>query len=208
MTKLLVATRSAHKLQEIREILRDSWAGELVDLNTAGIPEGPDEDSIEIFGSFAENAMAKARYFGRLADLAVIADDSGLCVDALGGAPGVHSKRFAPSVAGIETDQANNVHLLHLLNGVPPRARTARYICVIALATPERGEQLFEGSCEGEILTMPRGTGGFGYDPLFLPAGSDRSFGELSQRRKNLISHRAQALKAAADHLWGPSRIV
>jgi len=201
MKKLLVATRSAHKLQEIREILQHSWRGELVDLHAAGIREDPAEDSIEVFDTFAENALAKARYFGRLADLPVMADDSGLCVDALGGAPGVHSRRFAPSVDGIDTDQANNLHLLDLLKGVAPGARTARYICVIALAGPEGVEQLFQGQCEGEILDEPRGSGGFGYDPLFRPAGHDRTFGELSQKQKNLISHRAQALKAAAEYL-------
>jgi len=206
MKKLLVATRSAHKLQEIRDILRGSWSGELLDLHDAGIPEDAAEEAIEVFDSFHDNALAKARYFGALADLPVLADDSGLCVDALGGAPGVHSKRFAPAAAGMDVDQANNLHLLSLLHGVRPEARTARYLCVIALAEPGLDEHLFEGRCEGEILNEPQGEGGFGYDPIFRPRGHGRSFGEFSPHEKNSISHRARALEAVAAHLGNRSK--
>jgi XTP/dITP diphosphohydrolase len=202
LKRLLVATRSRHKLSEIRELLAEHAGIHLLDLNDAGIAESPDEDAIEIFDTFAENAIAKARYFAAKSGLPVLADDSGLCVDALDGAPGVRSKRFAGfSGEDGDTDSANNAHLLRLMQGLPPQRRAAHYVCVLALLENDGTERIFEGRCDGAILTRPRGSGGFGYDPLFLASGHDRTFGEMSAEEKNALSHRARALQDAAEYL-------
>jgi XTP/dITP diphosphohydrolase len=145
----------------------------------------------ETGATFEENAIEKARYYGQFADGYLFADDSGLEVDALGGAPGVHSARYAGSGA---TDADNNALLLERLQGIAQRS--ARFVCVIALV---RGNQLvrtFRGSVEGRILEAPRGTGGFGYDPLFYHRPSGCTFGEAPIGGKMLVSHRAQALAA------------
>lgn len=201
--RLLVATRSADKLREIQQILAPYLALQPVDLRAAGIPESPDEDAIEAFDTFEENALAKARHFARLSGLPVLADDSGLCVDALGGEPGVRSKRFSgrADLRGPELDRANNGLLLERLAGVPRAERTARYVCAAAVALPGGGERVFVGSCEGSILPAPRGAGGFGYDPLFRVTGENAAFGELPPGRKNELSHRGKAVRAAGEWL-------
>jgi XTP/dITP diphosphohydrolase len=203
MTPIVVATRSAHKLREIREILGDLPGYELLDLNQAGIPETPEEEGIEVFETFAENALAKARYFAARTDTLVLADDSGLCVDALGGAPGVRSKRFSGQshLRGEELDRTNNQHLLQSLQDVPEPERTGHYMCAAALVTPDGGEAVFLGSCEGCILTEPRGSGGFGYDPLFYLPAEQATFGELPASRKHELSHRARAMAQVAGAL-------
>lgn len=203
MTELVVATRSANKLREIREILRDLPDLSLVDLDGAGVPETPDEEAVEAFDTFRENALAKARYFAERTGRPVLADDSGLCVDALGGAPGVRSKRFSgrAELSGAALDQANNELLVRSLEGVPAEVRTARYVCVVALADPAGREATYEGRCEGVILEAPRGAGGFGYDPLFYLPEEGATFGELPAERKNEISHRARVVAAAAAAL-------
>ncbi|HEV2148356.1 MAG TPA: RdgB/HAM1 family non-canonical purine NTP pyrophosphatase [Longimicrobiaceae bacterium] len=203
MSRVLVATRSAHKLGEIRQILAGYAALEPIDLREAGIPEGPDEDSIEAFDSFEENAMAKARYFAARSELPVLADDSGLCVDALGGEPGVRSRRFSgrTDLAGAALDGANNALLLERLEGVPEAERTARYVCAVALVLPGGEERVFLGTCEGIILPEPRGEGGFGYDPLFWAPGENAAIGELPPERKNELSHRGKAVRAAGGWL-------
>jgi XTP/dITP diphosphohydrolase len=197
MTELVVATRSTHKLREIREILGELVGYALLDLNQAGVPEAADEETIEVFETFAENALAKARYFARKTDSLVLADDSGLCVPALGGAPGVRSKRFSgrTDLRGDELDEANNQHLLQLLRSVPFADRVARYVCAAALAFPDGTEQTFLGRCEGVILEEPRGEGGFGYDPLFFLPSEGATFGEIPATRKHLLSHRARAMQ-------------
>ena len=197
MTDLVVATRSIHKLREIREILGELVGYALLDLNHAGIPETPDEEMIEVFETFAENALAKARYFARKTDSLVLADDSGLCVSALEGAPGVRSKRFSgrTDLRGDDLDEANNQHLLQLLRSVPFADRDARYVCAAALAFPDGTEKTFLGGCEGIILEEPRGEGGFGYDPLFFLPSEGATFGEISATRKHLLSHRARAMQ-------------
>jgi XTP/dITP diphosphohydrolase len=136
----------------------------------------------------------------------VLADDSGLCVDALDGAPGVRSKRFA-GYSGDDggNDTANNAHLLRLLDGITPEQRGAHYVCVLALLEDDGVARIFEGNCHGTILTEPRGSGGFGYDPLFLVSGHDRTFGEMTAEEKNSLSHRARALQAATEYLWADS---
>ncbi|CAN5846798.1 N/A [soil metagenome] len=179
---------------------------QLLDLTEAGIVESPEEDSIEVFDTFSDNAMAKARYFAARSVLPVLADDSGLCVNALDGAPGVRSKRFAGySGEDGDNDSANNAHLLRLMEGLEPQHRGARYVCVLALLETDGVERTFEGSCYGTILTEPRGGEGFGYDPLFLVSGYDRTFGEMSAEEKNSLSHRAHALHAAAEYLRATS---
>jgi XTP/dITP diphosphohydrolase len=219
MTTLIIATRNLHKLQEIRAILGDRFRY----LSFQDFPEAP-KLVVEDQPTFAKNAAKKARelakWFQRLNGLSyrvpgaggsVLADDSGLEVDALGGAPGVHSARFAaldavPGAAsatapGVNSPDAdNNAKLLHLLKDVPVDKRTARFRCVLSVIQvkppqPSAAGHLFEGICEGQIAFEPRGQGGFGYDPLFVPKGYQQSFAELGEDVKNKISHRAQALE-------------
>jgi XTP/dITP diphosphohydrolase len=203
MKELVVATRSAHKLREIREILGDVLGLRLLDLNAAGVEPAPEEEGIEVFDTFRENALAKARFFAARAVRPVLADDSGLCVDALEGAPGVRSKRFAgrTDLSGEALDRANNERLLASLQDVPAERREAHYVCVVALADPSGREATWEGRCDGLILSEPRGGGGFGYDPLFWVPDRAATFGELDPEVKNRISHRAAAVRAAAAAL-------
>lgn len=203
LQRLVVATRNVDKLREIREILADAPYLEVIGLDDAGIRYTPEEDELECFETFEENARAKARFFAARCGLLTLADDSGLCVDALAGAPGVRSRRFAPATGG-DQDQANNLLLLRRLHGVAEGERTARYICALALVSPEGEEHVFFGACDGLILLQPRGTGGFGYDPLFFVPEERMTFGELPPARKNRVSHRARALRALRRHLGHP----
>ena len=203
MTRVLAATRSADKLREIRQILVPYPGLEVIDLHEAGIPESEDEEAVEAFDSFEENAFAKARYFAARSALPVLADDSGLCVDALGGAPGVRSKRFSgrTDLRGAELDAANNSLLLDRLRGVPDEDRTGRYVCAAALVLPGGAERVSIGTCEGVILDAPRGSGGFGYDPLFFVPEAAATFGELPPGDKDRLSHRGSAVRAAGEWL-------
>jgi XTP/dITP diphosphohydrolase len=201
--RLLLATRNPGKVREIRGILAGYPGLEVVGLDDAALAESPDEDGLESFATFEENALAKARYFAARTGRLTLADDSGLCVDALGGAPGVHSRRFAPDARerGLAQDQANNALLLEMLDGVPEAGRTARYVCAVALAWPDGRGEVHRGTCDGMILSAPRGTGGFGYDPLFYLPDEGRTVGELPPERKNEISHRGRAVRQAAQSL-------
>jgi XTP/dITP diphosphohydrolase len=202
--RLLVATRSADKLREIHGILRDVDDLRVLDLNDLGIEETPEEETIERYESFEENAVAKARYFGDRSGLPTVADDSGLAVDALGGRPGVRSKRFAPggeTLTGKERDEANNLHLLDLLRDVELPERTARYVCVAALVEAGGETRTFRGEAEGLILGRPRGWQGFGYDPLFLDRSLGLTFAEISREEKAERSHRGKAFRALAEFL-------
>jgi len=192
---LLLATRNAHKLQEIRDLLIGTGV-EIVSLGDVGVVAHAAEEDLEIFDTFEGNALAKARYYRRLTGLATVADDSGLCVDALGGAPGIHSRRFAPEQfrAGRAEDAANNAWLLHELTAVPAERRGARYRCALALLDAGR-TLVVNGSVFGRIAQQERGENGFGYDPLFVPTGEERSFGELSPDIKAARSHRAVAVR-------------
>lgn len=202
-TDLLIASRSADKVREIREILQPQLRVRLLSLAEAKIAPNTAEDTVEAYHTFRENALAKARYFLDLTGLAVLADDSGIEVDALGGAPGVLSKRFAarPGLAGLELDHANNELLLQKLADVPPARRGARYVCAAVLLRPAEPPLTTLGSCRGRILDAPRGYGGFGYDPLFLLPQMGRTFGELSPAEKHRFSHRARAFRALAAAL-------
>ncbi len=154
----------------------------------------PPEDA-ETYG---ENAARKARAVARVTGLPALADDSGIEIDALQGAPGVRSHRFLGEGA---TDAERNARVLALLEGMPDERRTARYRAAVAIAMPEGGVRVFDGTCEGAIARSPRGRGGFGYDPIFVVAGDTRTMAELALKEKNRISHRARALRAAEPYL-------
>ena len=188
-----MASRSAGKLRELRPIFAASgWA--VMDLSEAGIPEDPAaEDAIEAFETFEENALAKARHFAGITGRPVIADDSGLMVAALGGAPGVRSKRWsaAPGVAGASLVRANNARLVEALRDAGDRS--ASFVCVAAFVDG-RVEIVERGEVPGQIVLEPRGEQGFGYDPHFAPDGGDgRTFAELSVAEKQGFSHRGRA---------------
>jgi XTP/dITP diphosphohydrolase len=176
--RLYVATSNAGKLAEYR---RSAGGIEIAALTGIAAPE-------ETGATFEENAAAKAAYYSRYADGPVFADDSGLCVEALEGSPGVHSARFAGDGA---TDEENNALLLERLRGRVNRA--ARFVCVIGLAEQGDIKGLFEGEVEGEIAEAARGAGGFGYDPLFVYPPLGRTFGELNREDKWVVSHRGRA---------------
>lgn len=200
--RILVATRSQHKLQEIRQLLAEDGV-QLLDLDEAGIPSSPEEDGIEAFDTFEANALAKARYFAQRSGLPTLADDSGLCVDALDGGPGVWSKRFSgrSDLNGSELDESNNDTLLERLDGVPEDRRGAHYTCVMALVLPDGREIVRRGTVDGIILEERRGTGGFGYDPLFFVPEIGCAFGETTKETKNRLSHRAEAIRAIAPQI-------
>lgn len=201
--KLLVATRSSHKIAEIRDILAGVPDLNLVDLDEARVPRSPAEDDLEPHDTFEENAISKARYYHALTGLPTVADDSGLEVEALGGAPGVQSKRFAPwdGADGLERDLANNRHLLSKLRGLPPEARGARYVCAAALIESGRSPLVFRGEAPGRIVDEPRGNGGFGYDAHVLDLESGGTYAELPPEAKNARSHRGRAFGALANTL-------
>jgi XTP/dITP diphosphohydrolase len=237
MVTLLIATRNAHKVGEIRAILGEEF--HYLALND--LPEAPEavEDADTFAGNATKKALVLANWLGQLRPLDpivvraepvarpnrmwVLADDSGLEVDALNGAPGVHSARFAAlgtANPGNSTSAENNAKLLRLLGAVPLDQRGARFHCVLALtpvfpsqtgsASPvcyaeetELLTELFEGTCEGRIGFASRGQGGFGYDPLFFPSGYDQTFAELGEEVKNHLSHRAKALAKLRTLLQG-----
>lgn len=201
--RLLVATRSEHKLRELREVLRIE-RGELVSLDQLGVDGDPVEDG----ETFQSNAAIKARFGIAATGLPTLADDSGLEVDALGGGPGVRTRRYAGEHA---TDVDNNTKLLAELAGLPPERRGARYVCVLALALPGyaggpvRPSLTFaRGTCRGRIALESRGTGGFGYDPIFEPSSEPpggRTLGLWTPAEKHAISHRARAARRMGTHL-------
>ena len=206
--RIVVVTRSAHKLCELRELLHADPA-ELVDLDAAGVP--PDADPVEDGTTFQANARIKARAYARQTGLLTLADDSGIEVDALDGRPGVYTRRYAGPNA---TDAENNARLLAELGDLPAELRGARYVCVLVLADGRpaaRGPRgtvpivaETRGTCRGRIATGPRGTGGFGYDPIFEPASEPpggRTFGLWSAAEKNRISHRAGAARRMARRI-------
>ena len=201
--RLLIATRSAHKLAELREVLELPRA-ELVSLDDVGVTDEVDETG----STFEANARLKARAGARVTGLPTLADDSGIEVDALEGGPGVRTRRYAGPDA---TDQANNAKLLAALQGLPPERRGARYVCVLALALPsEAGARgglpirAVRGTTRGRIATEPRGMNGFGYDPIFEPASEPpggRTLGLWSAAEKHAISHRGRAARRMAPIL-------
>ena len=199
--KLLIATRNDGKSREIRDLFV-GLPFEIVFPPEQFLERLPDEADLERGTSFAENAVAKARYFAKRGAVATLAEDSGLEVDALDGAPGVFSARWAQMHGAGAGDAANNALLLARLAGIPEAQRTARYRCVVAyLETPLAKPQLVEASCEGRILTAPRGGGGFGYDPLFFSIELGQTFGEAALPAKQRVSHRGRAIRALVEVL-------
>ena len=200
--KLLAATRSAGKQREIKRILRGSGV-EIVFPDDIWLHESSAGDPVEVGDSFEANARHKAEYFVRLSSLPTFADDSGLEVFSLGGAPGVRSKRWAnASGTEEEIDLANNEELLRRLAGAPPSSRLARYRCVLYFL-PSFGAipTICQGDCSGRILDQPRGSGGFGYDPYFFSDELNKTFGEATDEEKDSVSHRGRALRALAQTL-------
>ena len=196
--ELLLATRSAHKVQEIRTILSAIPRLTVLDLDDIGLEWRDEEEALEPFDTFEENARSKAEYFHARTGLPTVADDSGLEVDALGGAPGVRSKRFAPveGLTGHKLDQANNNYLVERLGALELEKRTGQYVCVAALLGFASQMIVTRGEARGLILTEPHGDGGFGYDPYFFEPDLDMTFAELHPDQKNELSHRGKAFRA------------
>lgn len=192
--RLAIATRNEHKLREIGRICAD-WPVEWLTFRTSMAPWPEVEEPHE---TYLENALAKAREVAAALGVPALADDSGIEVDALGGAPGPRSARYAGEDA---SDAANLEALLRALRGVPTGGRTARYRCVAAIAWPGGIEAWAEGTCEGVLETRTRGSGGFGYDPAFVPEGGDRTMAELADPEKDRISHRGRAFRSLRDRL-------
>ncbi len=191
--RIVVATRNRKKVEEIARILEGTGVQLLSLDDCPGCPE-----VVEDAPDFRGNAVKKALSIMEHTAEAALADDSGLAVDALGGEPGVYSARYSGEGA---TDATNLQKLLKELQGVPYDHRTARFVCVIALAVPGAQAITFEGRVEGRIGTAPRGSNGFGYDPVFFPEGHTRTFAEMSAAEKDSMSHRGRALEALKRYL-------
>jgi XTP/dITP diphosphohydrolase len=199
MRPILLGSGNPKKLEEIRRALRGLPFRILLPRDLADPPPPPVEDG----ATFEENAAIKAAAYSRVFPGLVLADDSGLEVDALGGRPGVLSARFAGAGA---SDARNNEKLLFMLAGIPGPLRTARFVCAVALAEGGRILHTARGTCMGRIAEAPSGTGGFGYDPLFIVGGGDRRLAELDPLEKDAISHRGRALAALRPSLSAMAR--
>ncbi|NNF14602.1 MAG: non-canonical purine NTP pyrophosphatase [Gemmatimonadetes bacterium] len=206
--RLLVATRSSGKLREIRRILAAVPGLEVLGLDDARIDYDEAEDDLEPYSTFEENALSKARYFLARSGLTTVADDSGIEVDVLEGAPGVRSKRFAPDAGmdgnGLEgqaLDDANNRHLVESLRGVAPGDRTARYVCVAALLEEGSPPLIIRGEAPGVVVDDASGSGGFGYDPHMYDPALGKTFAEMTPAEKDARSHRGHAFRSLAAEL-------
>ena len=196
--RLLLATRNAAKLVELRRIVADAGMDGVEVLGLADVPEFP--EAPETGATFAENALAKARDAAAATGLAAVADDSGITVDALNGMPGVLSARWS----GRHGDDGANLQLvLDQLSDTPDERRGAAFVCAAALVAPGGSpeETIVHGTWRGTLLRAPRGENGFGYDPIFQPDGDERSSAELSSAEKDALSHRGQALRALVPHV-------
>ncbi len=196
MTDLLVATRNPGKLVELHRMLQAAHVDGVRLLGLADVPEFPEEP--ETGATFAENALAKARDAAKATGLPSVADDSGLAVDALNGMPGVLSARWSGRHGD---DRANLELLLAQLGDVPDERRGAAFVCAAALVVPGRDEVVVHGEWTGRLVRGPRGTNGFGYDPVFVPEGDTRTSAELAPEEKDARSHRGRALRALLPHL-------
>ena len=187
MRKLIIATRNKGKFKEIKDIL------EPINFELKSLADFKDMPEVkEDRNTFKENAIKKAKEVSRLTGILSISDDSGLEVEALGGKPGVYSSRFSGPKA---TDEKNIKKLIHLLKDVPEEKRAARFVCQAVLADKDKILATTNGICKGKIILKPRGNYGFGYDPLFVPEGYDKTFAELGPKVKNKISHRLKAFR-------------
>lgn len=193
--RVVLATRNAGKITELRRILADAD----LPIELAGTEAFADLPEIAETGTtFAANALLKARTVAEHTGLPAVADDSGLCVDALNGMPGIFSARWA---GGHGDDEGNLDLVLGQLSDVPEERRGARFVCAAALALPGAGERIVEGELAGSLLRARRGSNGFGYDPIFVPTGHERTTAEMSAADKDAISHRGQAFRALVPHL-------
>jgi XTP/dITP diphosphohydrolase len=193
--RLAIASRNPHKLRELGRICAD-WPVEWITVENHDPSSFPDVE--ETGATYLDNALLKATRVAEALDVPAIADDSGIEVDALGGGPGHRSARYAGDRA---TDEQNLDALLRALRGVPAGGRTARYRCIAAIAWPDGRTSHAEGICEGTIVARKRGARGFGYDPVFVPAGWDETMAELTHEQKDRISHRGRAFRALAEML-------
>ena len=190
--RMVLASKNAHKLVELRRILEQVG----LDIDLVGISEFPDLPDVDETGtSFAANALLKARAISAFTGLPAIADDSGICVDALNGMPGIYSARWAGTHGD---DEANLNLLIAQLDHVPAKRRGAAFHCAAAIVTPEGDERVVEGTLDGVLITERRGSNGFGYDPIFMPLGHQVTTAEMSDAQKDAISHRGRALQALA----------
>lgn len=193
--KLIIATHNVGKLAELRDILAAEVAGinpeTIVTAEQWNVPDVKEDGT-----TFAANALLKARAVSQATGVPAVADDSGLAVNIMGGSPGIFSARWSGRHGD---DEANNRLLLAQLSDIPERRRGAQFVCAAAFVSPSGFEHIADGVMKGRLLAEPRGEAGFGYDPLFLPDGYDRSAAELSADEKNAISHRGQALQALAS---------
>lgn len=187
--RLLLATTNPGKIRELKKILGDEG------FELTGLGEWETQEELETGSTFAENALLKARYYYRVSGMPTIADDSGLAVDALNGAPGVYSARFAGANA---TDEERNRKLLEEMKEVADEKRGAEFVCVAALVW-EGGEKIFTGTARGRLTREPRGAGGFGYDPLFFYEPFGKTFAELTHQEKTAVSHRGKAFQQLAE---------
>ena len=194
-TKVVIASRNEHKIDEMRRILNEAG----LSLDLVGIQEFPDLPDVDETGTtFAENALLKAREICAFTGIPAIADDSGLCVDALGGMPGIFSARWAGTNGN---DLANLQLLLAQISHVAPDRRTASFRCAAAIVMPSGAEEVVEGIMRGRIIDTPRGTNGFGYDPIFIAEGYSLTTAEMDSASKDAISHRGLAIAALAPTL-------
>ena len=185
--KIVAATGNKHKIEEIESITK-KFGMNVITKAEAGV----DDLEVEETGTtFEENSLIKAEAIMKATGMPAIADDSGLEADALNGAPGVYSARFSGEGA---TDESNNAKLLKLMENIPDDERSARFVSVVTLCFPDGTVVAARGECPGTLRRSPRGDGGFGYDPLFVPVGYDKTYAEISAEEKNIISHRAKAL--------------
>lgn len=195
MRKVVLATRNVGKIKEFERLLTE-FASDIQVLGLNDFPNMPDVD--ETGSTFEANALLKAREISAFADLPALADDSGLCVDALGGDPGIFSARWS---GGHGDDAANIAKVLAQLEAIPASERGARFCCAVALHLPDGREVVRHGELLGEIVSSPRGTAGFGYDPIFQPQGFPLTLGEFAHGEKDRISHRGKALRLIAPEL-------
>lgn len=191
LSKVVFASHNAGKIKEIKELLQPFG----INVKSALDMELPDVE--ETGSTFAENSLLKSQTIAELTGLPCIADDSGLCVDALNGAPGVYSARYAPNR---DFDKGMEKLLAEMAQS-PNKSRKAHFSCVISLAFPNGGYELFEGRVDGHIATEKQGNGGFGYDPLFIPDGFAKSFAQMSKDEKNQVSHRGRAVEKLKAYL-------
>ena len=192
--KLIIASNNKHKIYEIKKILGSKF-DEILSMREAGI----EHETVEDGSTFMENAVKKASEMAEISGCCALADDSGICAHALGGEPGIYSARYSGMNGGHGDDAANNALLLKNLSDKADK--TAHYTCAMALVYPDGREVLAEGYMYGRIIAERRGSHGFGYDPIFVPDGEERTVAEMSDEEKNAISHRGAALKALLEKL-------